>query len=55
MEDRSEPCVQGEARVFYSLYASMEVVLGYLDAVDPAAARRARARYGCLWGAPLPG
>jgi erythromycin esterase-like protein/predicted phosphoribosyltransferase len=32
----------------YSLRASMEAVLGYLDKVDPAAARRARARYGCF-------
>jgi erythromycin esterase-like protein len=32
----------------YSLGASMEAVLRYLDAVDPAAARQARDRYGCL-------
>ena len=32
----------------YSLEASMEAVLRYLDAVDPAAARQARDRYGCL-------
>jgi len=32
----------------YSLRASMEAVLRYLDAVDPAAARRARRRYGCF-------
>ena len=32
----------------YSLRASMEAVLGYLDKVDPAAARRARHRYGCF-------
>lgn len=32
----------------YSLYGSIEAVLGYLDAVDPAAAQRARSRYGCL-------
>jgi erythromycin esterase-like protein/predicted phosphoribosyltransferase len=32
----------------YSLRASMEAVLRYLDNVDPAAARRARARYGCF-------
>ncbi|AUX39473.1 erythromycin esterase [Sorangium cellulosum] len=32
----------------YSLYASMEAVLGYLDRVDPEAARRARRRYGCF-------
>ena len=32
----------------YSLYASIDAVLGYLDSVDPAAARVARERYGCL-------
>jgi erythromycin esterase-like protein len=32
----------------YSLYASMEAVLRYLDEVDPAGARRARDRYACF-------
>lgn len=32
----------------YSLYASIQQVLGYLDDKDPDAAARARARYGCL-------
>jgi erythromycin esterase-like protein len=32
----------------YSLRASMQAVLTYLDKVDPDAARRARARYGCF-------
>ncbi len=32
----------------YSLYASIEAVVGYLDQVDPEAARRARYRYACL-------
>jgi len=32
----------------YSLYASMDAVLTYLDRVDPAAAERARARYACF-------
>jgi len=32
----------------YSLYASIEAVLGYLDRVDPPAGRVARERYGCL-------
>jgi erythromycin esterase-like protein len=32
----------------YSLSASIEAVLTYLDAVDPEAARVARQRYGCL-------
>lgn len=32
----------------YSLHASMNAVLAYLDDNDPAAARRARERYACL-------
>ncbi|HEU5041844.1 MAG TPA: erythromycin esterase family protein [Gemmatimonadales bacterium] len=32
----------------YSLYGSIGAVLDYLDVVDPAAARIARARYACL-------
>jgi erythromycin esterase-like protein len=32
----------------YSLNASIMAVLGYLDKVDPEAARRARYRYGCF-------
>jgi protein-L-isoaspartate(D-aspartate) O-methyltransferase len=32
----------------YSLSASIEAVLAYLDGVDPEAARVARERYGCL-------
>ena len=32
----------------YSLRASMEAVLRYLDKVDPDGARRARHRYGCF-------
>jgi erythromycin esterase-like protein len=32
----------------YSLHSSIEAVLGYLDKVDPEAARRARYRYGCF-------
>lgn len=32
----------------YSLYTSIEAVIAYLDNVDPAAAARARYRYGCL-------
>ena len=33
----------------YSLNASVHAVLRYLERVDPAAAKRARIRYGCLW------
>lgn len=32
----------------YSLYASIEAVVGYLDRVDPDAAARARERYACF-------
>jgi len=32
----------------YSLYTSIERVIGYLEQVDPEAARRARYRYGCF-------
>jgi erythromycin esterase-like protein len=32
----------------YSLYTSIEEVLGYLERVDPDAARRARHRYSCF-------
>lgn len=32
----------------YSMYASIEAVLGYLAARDPEAAKRARERYDCL-------
>jgi len=32
----------------YSLHASIDAVLGYLDKVDPEAARRARSRYACF-------
>ena len=32
----------------YSLHASMEAVIAYLDKVDPAAAERARSRYACF-------
>jgi len=32
----------------YSLHASIEAVLKYLDKVDPESARRARLRYSCF-------
>ena len=32
----------------YSMYTSVQVVLDYLDEVDPAAGQVARSRYGCL-------
>jgi erythromycin esterase-like protein len=44
----------GDAKVgfygldLYSLYSSVEEVLGFLDKVDPEAAKRARYRYSCF-------
>lgn len=35
----------------YSLHASIAAILKFLDRADPAAAARARARYGCFEGA----
>ncbi|GER86490.1 hypothetical protein KDW_06520 [Dictyobacter vulcani] len=35
----------------YSLYASMEAVIDYLEEIDPEAARRARIRYACFGAA----
>jgi erythromycin esterase-like protein len=32
----------------YSMYASIEAVVGYLDKIDPVAARKARSRYACF-------
>ena len=32
----------------YSMYASIKAVLGYLEKVDPEAAKRARYRYSCI-------
>lgn len=32
----------------YSMNASMDAVLGYLEKIDPEAAKRARERYGCF-------
>ena len=32
----------------YSMHTSIEAVLGYLEKIDPPAARRARYRYGCF-------
>jgi protein-L-isoaspartate(D-aspartate) O-methyltransferase len=46
--DRPEDAVGFHGLDIYSLYSSIEVVLGYLDDVDPDSARIARQRYGCL-------
>jgi erythromycin esterase-like protein len=52
---RNDALPRGSARAagfygldLYSLHASIEAVVGYLDRVDPAAAREARRRYGCF-------
>ena len=44
----SEPNVGFYGLDLYSMHASMEAVLEYLDKVDPDAARRARHRYACF-------
>jgi erythromycin esterase-like protein len=45
---RSAPRVGFYGLDLYSLHASMEAVLRYLDSVDPSGARRARDRYSCF-------
>lgn len=45
---RAEPRAGFYGLDLYNLSASIEAVVGYLDGVDPEAARRARARYACL-------
>ena len=50
----NDACASGATPVgfyglnLYSLHASITAVLGYLDTIDPEAARRARYRYGCF-------
>lgn len=44
----SKPKVGFYGLDLYSLYTSMEVVIHYLDKVDPEAAALARERYGCF-------
>ena len=44
----STPKVRFYGLDLYSLAASMEAVVAYLDRVDPAEAQRARERYGCF-------
>jgi protein-L-isoaspartate(D-aspartate) O-methyltransferase len=46
--DRPEDAVGFHGLDMYSLYSSIEVVLDYLDDIDPESARIARQRYGCL-------
>lgn len=45
---RSAPHVGFYGLDLYGLHASIDVVLGHLERLDPAAARRARARYACV-------
>jgi erythromycin esterase-like protein len=50
---RNDRCTAGDEVGFYgldlySLYASIEEVIDYLDKIDPAAADRARERYSCF-------
>jgi erythromycin esterase-like protein len=47
-ERRTEAAAGFYGLDLYSLHASMDAVLQYLDKVDPAAARRARERYACF-------
>jgi erythromycin esterase-like protein len=47
-QPRSEPKVGFYGLDLYSMNASIEAVLQYLDRVDPAAANLARKRYGCF-------
>ena len=47
-QSRGTPQVGFYGLDLYSLHASMEAVLGYLDRIDPESARRARSRYACF-------
>jgi protein-L-isoaspartate(D-aspartate) O-methyltransferase len=46
--DDAEQTVSFHGLDIYSLYTSRDVVISYLEGVDPEAARLARHRYGCL-------
>jgi erythromycin esterase-like protein len=54
LRDHNDSVGQGTSKVgfygldLYSLHASMEAVIAYLDTIDPEAAQRARHRYGCF-------
>ena len=51
---RNATCPRGELQAgfygldLYSLHSSIQAVVGYLDKIDPAAAKRARYRYSCF-------
>jgi erythromycin esterase-like protein len=54
LRSHNDPITSGTCKVgfygldLYSLHASMAAVIGYLDKVDPEAAKRARHRYACF-------
>jgi erythromycin esterase-like protein len=54
LRDWNDALPDGAAKVgfygldLYSLHASMEAVIAYLEEIDPEAARRARERYACF-------
>ncbi|MHB1413953.1 MAG: erythromycin esterase family protein [Chloroflexota bacterium] len=54
LREHNDALRDGERKVgfygldLYSLHSSMEAVIGYLDKVDPEAAKRARYRYSCF-------
>jgi erythromycin esterase-like protein len=54
LRNHNDCIAQGQPKVgfygldLYSLHASMEAVIAYLDKVDPKAAERARQRYACF-------
>jgi erythromycin esterase-like protein len=54
LRQRNEHIIRGRERAgfygmdLYSLHGSIQAVLQYLEKVDPAAAQRARFRYGCF-------
>ena len=54
LRTHNDDCAKAETRVgfygldLYSLHTSINAVIGYLEKVDPASAKRARKRYGCF-------
>jgi erythromycin esterase-like protein len=54
MRDRNDRVRSGERKAgfygldLYSMYASIDAVVGYLERLDPEAAKRAKERYACL-------
>ncbi len=54
LREHNDACLSGAAKTgfygldLYSLHASIEAVLAYLDKVDPEGSQRARRRYACF-------